>query len=62
MKRVVVTGLGIISSIGNNISEVKNSLKSLTSGIESNEKNKEMGLRSHVSANIKDIDLKEEID
>ena len=62
MKRVVVTGLGIISSIGNNISEVKNSLKSLTSGIEINEKNKEMGLRSHVSANIKDIDLKEEID
>ena len=62
MKRVVVTGLGIISSIGNNISEVKNSLKSLTSGIEINEKNKEIGLRSHISANIKDIDLKEEID
>ncbi|HIO05003.1 MAG TPA: beta-ketoacyl-ACP synthase I, partial [Gammaproteobacteria bacterium] len=62
MKRVVVTGLGIISSIGNNISEVKNSLKSLTSGIEINEQNKEMGLRSHVSANIKGIDLKEEID
>jgi len=39
MKRVVVTGLGIISSIGNYISVVKNSLKSLTSGIEINEKN-----------------------
>ena len=62
MKRVVVTGLGIISSIGNNISEVKKSLKSLTSGIDINEPNKKIGLRSHVSANIKGIDLKEEID
>lgn len=43
MKRVVVTGLGIISSIGNNISEVKNSLKSLTSGIEINEQKQRNG-------------------
>ena len=42
MKRVVVTGLGIISSIGNNINKVTDSLKSLTSGININEKNKEM--------------------
>ncbi|GIS75128.1 MAG: hypothetical protein CM1200mP12_08470 [Gammaproteobacteria bacterium] len=38
MKRVVVTGLGIISSIGNNINKVTDSLKSLTSGIDINEK------------------------
>ena len=62
MKRVVVTGLGIISSIGNDINKVTDSLKSLTSGIDVNEKNKEMGLRSHVSGVIKGIDLKEEID
>ena len=62
MKRVVVTGLGIISSIGNDINKVTDSLKSLTSGIDINEKNKEMGLRSHVSGIIKGIDLKEEID
>ena len=62
MKRVVVTGLGIISSIGNNINKVTDSLKSLTSGIDINEKNKEMGLRSHVSGIIKGIDLKEEIE
>ena len=42
MKRVVVTGLGIISSIGNNIKEVENSLRNLTSGIEVNEINKEI--------------------
>ena len=53
MKRVVVTGLGIISSIGNDINKVTDSLKSLTSGIDVNEKNKEMGLRSHVSGIIK---------
>ena len=62
MKRVVVTGLGIISSIGNDVNKVTDSLKSLASGIEVNEKNKEMGLRSHVSGIIKGIDLKEEIE
>ena len=62
MKRVVVTGLGIISSIGNNIKEVENSLRNLTSGIEVNKVNKEIGLRSHVSGNIKDIELKDLID
>jgi 3-oxoacyl-[acyl-carrier-protein] synthase-1 len=34
MRRVVVTGLGIVSSIGNNAAEVKASLKAGTSGIE----------------------------
>ena len=45
MKRTVVTGLGIISSIGNNVEEVTKSLKTLSSGITLNQVNKEMGLR-----------------
>ena len=49
MREVVVTGMGIVSSLGNNISEVKNSLKESISGISENKTNKEMGLRSHVS-------------
>ena len=53
MRRVVVTGMGVISSIGNNIKEVTNSLQTLKSGISLNEINKEMGLRSHISGNIK---------
>ena len=62
MKRTVVTGLGIISSIGNNVEEVTKSLKTLSSGITLNQVNKEMGLRSHVSGAVKDLDLKEMID
>jgi len=62
MRRVVVTGMGIISSIGNNLLEVTKSLRNLKSGISSNEINKEMGLRSHVSGNIKDLQLDELID
>lgn len=62
MRRVVVTGMGIVSSIGNNINEVKNSLTNLNSGITSNLIYEEMGLRSHVSGSIKELDLKENID
>ena len=62
MRKVVVTGFGIVSSLGNDISEVENSLKSLKSGITLNETNKEMGLRSHVSGSIKNLDLKDKID
>ena len=62
MKRTVVTGLGIISSIGNSTEEVTKSLKTLSSGITFNETNKEIGLRSQVSGNVKDIDLKGLID
>ena len=62
MREVVVTGMGIVSSLGNNISEVKNSLKESISGISENKTNKEMGLRSHVSGSIKNLDLKELID
>ena len=62
MQKVVVTGFGIVSSLGNNIEEVTNSLKTLSSGIILNEINKEMGLRSFISGSIKNIDLKEKID
>ena len=62
MREVVVTGMGIVSSLGNNTSEVTDSLKNLSSGISENLDNKEMGLRSHVSGSIKNLDLKELID
>ena len=48
MKRVVITGLGIVSSIGNNQSEVLESLKKTKSGIGYSEEYAEMGFRSHV--------------
>ncbi|MDX1813116.1 MAG: beta-ketoacyl synthase N-terminal-like domain-containing protein, partial [Gammaproteobacteria bacterium] len=50
MRRVVVTGLGIVSSIGNNQEEVKNSLFEAKSGLAFSEEYAEMGLRSHVYA------------
>ncbi|MBD2815815.1 beta-ketoacyl-ACP synthase I [Xenorhabdus sp. Flor] len=53
MKRAVITGLGIISSIGNNQKEVLKSLKEGRSGITFSEEFKEMGLRSHVWGNVK---------
>lgn len=61
MKRVVVTGLGIVSSIGNNAEEVTQSLKEGKSGIRFKEEYKEMGMRSHIAA-WPEIDLKEHID
>ena len=61
MKRVVVTGIGIVSSLGNNCREVLESLRQLKSGIAFDESYREMGLRSHVAGNIK-IDTKEYID
>ncbi|MEC7865481.1 MAG: beta-ketoacyl synthase N-terminal-like domain-containing protein, partial [Pseudomonadota bacterium] len=62
MRRAVVTGMGIISSLGNNLKQVTNSLKNLSSGIQLNEVNKKMGLRSQVSGKIKDLNLEELID
>ncbi|KMW72370.1 3-oxoacyl-ACP synthase [Photorhabdus luminescens subsp. luminescens] len=53
MKRVVITGLGIVSSIGNNQKEVLVSLKEGRSGITFSEKFKEIGMRSHVWGNVK---------
>ena len=62
MREVVITGIGIISSLGNNISEVTNSLRNLKSGISENIINKELGLRSHVSGSILNLEPKDLID
>ena len=48
MRRVVVTGMGIVSCIGNNKSEVLESLKAGKSGITYSNEYAEMGFRSHV--------------
>ena len=61
MKRVVITGLGIVSSIGNNAEEVLASLKTGRSGISKSEQFEEKGLRSQVWGKP-DIDIKEHID
>ena len=62
MREVVVTGMGIVSSLGNNISEVTHSLENLKSGITKNQINAELGLRSQVSGSVKDLEMKELID
>lgn len=61
MRRVVVTGLGIVSSIGNNAEEVLASLKAGRSGITANEQMKEHGFRSQIAGAI-DLDLAAHID
>jgi 3-oxoacyl-[acyl-carrier-protein] synthase I len=61
MKRVVVTGLGIVSSIGNNKAEVLDSLRQGRSGIVFADVYQEMGFRSHVHGAI-NIDQDEFID
>ncbi|MEX1196753.1 MAG: beta-ketoacyl-ACP synthase I [Pseudohongiellaceae bacterium] len=61
MKRVVVTGIGIVSCLGNDRSAVLDALREGRSGITFNPEYKEMGLRSHISGRV-DIDLQEHID
>ncbi|MDG1352097.1 MAG: beta-ketoacyl-ACP synthase I [Sulfitobacter sp.] len=53
MRRVVVTGLGIVSSIGNNAAEVKASLKAGTSGIVASPEMAEHGFRSQIAGTLK---------
>jgi 3-oxoacyl-[acyl-carrier-protein] synthase-1 len=53
MRRVVVTGMGIVSSIGNNQQEVADSLWNGRSGICFNDTYAELGFRSHVDGSIK---------
>lgn len=60
-KRVVITGMGIISCIGNDVETVLSSLKAGKSGITADETMAEMGFRSQISGKI-DIDLSEHID
>ena len=61
MRRVVVTGLGVVSCLGNTKAEVIDTLRSGRSGIRFNEKFAEMGLRSQVCGSV-DIDITEHID
>ena len=61
VRRVVVTGMGIVSSIGNNKKEVEESLREGRSGIVASEVYTEMGFRSQVHGAL-NIDLKELID
>ena len=61
MRRVVVTGLGVVSSIGNNKQEVLDSLQAGRSGITFSDTYAEMGFRSHVHGDIK-LDLDAAVD
>ncbi len=61
MRRVVVTGLGVVSSIGNNAQEVLASLKAGKSGIEANDQMVEHGFRSQIAGSLK-IDVTEHVD
>ena len=61
MKRVVVTGFGIVSSIGNDKYQVLDSLKSGKSGIEFSPEYESLGFRSHVFGSI-NINIEELID
>ncbi len=61
MRRVAVTGIGILSSIGVNKNEVLDSLKQGKSGIEYREDFAEMGLKSQIAGSI-NINLNEHID
>lgn len=61
MKRVVVTGLGIVSSIGNNKQEVLESLKNGRSGLTFSQEYADLGFRSHVHGAM-DIDIAAHID
>jgi 3-oxoacyl-[acyl-carrier-protein] synthase-1 len=61
MRRVVVTGLGIVSPIGNNAEEVTAALKAGRSGIEASPEMAEHGFRSQVAGTLK-IDITEHVD
>ena len=60
-KRAVITGMGSISCIGNNLEEISNSLRQGISGITKNDEYNDLGFRSKVSGSIF-IDLKDLID
>lgn len=61
MRRVVVTGLGIVSSIGNSAEEVTASLKAGRSGITTSPEMVEHGFRSQIAGTL-DIETKEHVD
>ncbi len=57
MRRVVVTGMGIVSSIGNNQDEVLQNLKAGKAGIEYNQEFADKGFRSQVSGTVKNLNV-----
>ena len=61
MRRAVITGIGIISCLGNDQKTVTESLRNGTSGITHRQDYVDRGMRSHI-AGAPDIDLKAEID
>ena len=61
MRRVVVTGMGVICPIGNSLDEVTDALREGRSGIEFCQDYKDHGFRSHVHGSLK-VDLDEAID
>ena len=61
MRRVAITGIGIVSSIGNNVSEVTTSLRNGTSGIVAAPEYTELGFRSQVHGTVK-LDVADHVD
>jgi len=62
MRRVVITGIGIVSCIGNNQKEVLDSLLNTKSGIVFSEDHKKYNFRSQVVGNIKNLNISDHID
>ena len=60
-KRAVITGMGSISCIGNNLEEISKSLRNGISGISKNDEYSDLGFRSKISGSIS-INLKDLID
>ena len=61
MRRAVITGMGIVSCLGNNADEVLTSLKKGQSGIRFNQSYVDIGMRSHISGSVQ-LDTAELID
>ena len=62
MRRVVITGIGIVSCIGNNKESVLDSLLNTKSGIAFSEEHKKYNFRSQVVGAIKNLDIDKHID
>lgn len=61
MRRVVITGMGIYSSLGKNLNEVKNALYNGKSGIVFSQERKDFGFRSALTGQVEAVDLKAEL-
>jgi len=62
MRRVVITGIGIVSCIGNNKTEVLDSLLKTKSGIVFSEEHKKYNFRSQVVGVVKNLEIEKHID